>query len=176
MRSHFKALTMENTFDLELYNFILQMTYQFAKPTTGLKLMGEKVYDFDITRTYWYKPLSQSIETEYSKGAKLQKLIQFLQVLQPFVPFYANQPQFTKFVSDIMMGAAKYLGDEPSVIAKGLLNPAMPPVQEQAGGPSTANQPGILGQMPTGAPSNQAGMPMSSPEMATRSAAGGAYQ
>ena len=86
---------MENTFDIELYNFILQMTYQFAKPTTGLKLMGEKVYDFDITRGYWFKPLSQSIETEYSKGAKLQKLIQFLQVLQPFVPFYANQPQFT---------------------------------------------------------------------------------
>ena len=75
-----------------------------------------------------------------------------------------------------MIGAAKYLGDEPSVIVKGLLNPAMPPVQEQPSGPSTANQPGILGQMPTGASSNQAGMPMSNPEMATRSAAGGAYQ
>ena len=74
-------MTFEFTFLIELYWMIQQMTWTFASPQTGIKLMGKKVYDFDPTLNYTYKPLSQSIETEYAKDAKVQKWMALLQII-----------------------------------------------------------------------------------------------
>ena len=172
-RSHFKALTYENTFESELYWMILQMTYQFAKPSTGMKLMGEKVYDFDPTRLYFFKPLSQSTEPEYAKTTKMARIIQLLQTLQPFVPFYANQPQFTAFLGKLMMMAGKYLGDEQLNLVKVLLNPSIPPVTESQGMPETAAP--SLADLMGGAASNQNGIPQSPQEQITRETSGAGY-
>ena len=50
MRSNYKSLTFENTFLTELYWMILNMTWTFAHPDTGEKLMGDKVVDFHPER------------------------------------------------------------------------------------------------------------------------------
>ena len=80
IRSNYKALTFENTFLIELYWMILNMTWTFAHPSTGEKLMGDKVVDFHPEKEYYYKPLSQSIEPEHSKVNKIQDVDTALRV------------------------------------------------------------------------------------------------
>ena len=78
MRSNYKALTFENTFLTEMYWMILNMTWAFAHPDTGEKLMGDKVENFHPDKEYFYKPLSQSIEPEHSKVNKIKLWTQIL--------------------------------------------------------------------------------------------------
>ena len=58
IRSNYKSLTFEFTFLTELYWMIQQMTGAFAFPETGVKLMGDKVFNFDPAKDYFYKPVS----------------------------------------------------------------------------------------------------------------------
>jgi hypothetical protein len=177
VRTNFKALTFENTFDCELYWMILQMTNQFAKPETGVNLMGEKVYNFDITREYWFKPLSQSVESEQSKAMKVRNYIQYLQALGPYMQFFMNQPNFIEFINLIFTRISEYLGDEVSNVSKKLLNPKIKPMMEGQGMPPGMPQ-GGMPQAPTAQlppSSNQNMQPQSATEQFARIGAGRGY-
>ena len=92
-RNSYKSMSFENTFLADMYWMILQMTWQLAKPETGQKLMGAKVFDFDPDFDYYYRPLSQSIESENSKNVKIQRYTTLIQT-------YANLAQINPTAID----------------------------------------------------------------------------
>lgn len=157
-RNQYKSLTFEYTGLTELYWMILQMTYRFAEPETGLKLMGEKVYDFDPTKNFYYKPVSQSIETEQSKALKIKNWIQMLGYVAQI-----QHPDTVKIVDNILMKVSKLMGDEYYSFAGKYLNPNIP-IQ----GASQGQVQGIPA-------SNQNGVPMSPAEITTREGANANY-
>jgi len=150
-RSQFKSLTFENTFLTDLYWMILQMTYQFAKRETGEKLMGDKIYAFDPTKEYFYKPVSQTIETEYSKQTKINQLIQLIGYIAQ-----VQNSNTAQAVNYMLAKIMSYMGDEFENFAQHLLTPGEPTGGVQA----------VPGNTP--APSNQYGVPQSSMEMMAR--------
>ena len=166
-RANYKSLTFENTALTELYWMVQQMTWQFAKPETGYRLMGEKVYDFDPALDYYYKPLSQSIEPEYSKLAKRKEWTTLFGYAAQMAQIH---PDGIKMVNYIFGQIAMLMGDEHANFANKFLNEAVPAVQE--GGGAGAMMPSV-----SAAPvSNQNLIPMSGTEMGTRGIANiGAY-
>jgi hypothetical protein len=137
---------------------IIQMTNQFAEPETGMSLMGDRVYAFNPEYDYYYRPLSQSIETEHSKGIKIQRWSTILQsVIQ------IGHPDAVKMVNYIVMKIAQLMGEEYATFADMLLNPQVP--IEQGGSPEAA------GGLDIGAVSNQNMLPMSGAEVSARGGA-----
>jgi hypothetical protein len=164
-RANYKSLTFENTFLCELYWMIQQMTFTFAKPQTGFLLMGEKVYDFNPSRDYFYKPISQSIEPEYSKANKRKEWTTLLGYLIQLVPI---RPDAIQLINYALSEIVKLMGDEYSNIASILMNPNQPNLPEagagaglQGGGSVSAGGGGM--QM-----SNQNNVPMSANEQSAR--------
>ena len=139
-RTNYKAMTFEYTLLCELYWMIQQMTWTFAKPETGEKLMGDKVFDFDPLLNYTYKPLSQSIETDHAKGLKIKNWITILGYVMT-----GQHPDMVNLVNMIITKIAELMGDEYSAFAHNLLNPDVPlnpnelQPQEQ-GGSGASNQ------------------------------------
>lgn len=165
-RSNYKSKTFEHTFLHELYWMITQMTYRFAFPQTGYRLMGDKIYYFDPTRDHAYKPLSQSIESEQSKMAKLrmwdQILARIAQIQHPdtVVAFNYIFGKICELMGDEYVNFAEaFLGTDVPIIGKGGMG---------GGQSSQGGQPGM-----EGSPSNQYGVPMSPEEGGTREAMGG---
>ena len=151
-RVNYKSLTFENTFLCDLYWMIQQMTYVFAFPETGIKLMGNKVYNFNPSRGYYYKPLSQSILPEHSKVAKRKDWITLLGYIAG-----VQHPDTVKIVNYILIEIVALMGDEFSNVKELLLGENQP--IQQSGGAMQASG------MPV---SNQAGIPMSTMEQSTR--------
>ena len=152
IRTNYKAMTFENTFLVDLYWMIQHMTYVFAKPETAMKLMGEKVYNFNPTRDYYYKPVSASIESEQSKAAKVQGWTQILGYISNI-----QHPDIVNQINYILGKIYTYMGDEYVNFGNTMLNPQQPieggsDQQEAMGVPS----------------SNQAGVPQSGMEQAVR--------
>jgi hypothetical protein len=156
IRNNYKSLTFENTALAELYWMIQQMTWTFAKPETGFKLMGDKVYDFDPSKDYYYKPLSQSIETDQSKMMKRKEWTTLLGYIAQM-----QHPDSVKLVNYILGEIAKLMGDEYVNFIEKQLNENVP---IQQGGQA---QPGGGSAIPA---SNQNAMLMSPSEMSTREA------
>lgn len=154
-RNNYKSLTFENTALQELYWMILQMTYRYASQDTALKLMGEKVFNFDPAKDFYYKPLSQSIETEQSKINKRKEWTSILGYVAQI-----GHPDTVKMVNYIFGEITKLMGDEYSNFKNKFLNEAVP---TQSGGNEV--QPGASGAMPM---SNQSGMPMQMAEQNIR--------
>lgn len=154
MRSNYKALTFENTFLADLYWMIQQMTWAFAHPETGEKLMGDKVFDFDPSKEYFYTPVSASIEPEYSKQNKVKLWIQVFGYMVN-IP----HPDIVNPLNYIMTQIFKYMGDEFVNFGDKLLNPQKPMLE--AGGAGAPEQIGTSA-------SNQAGLPQSVIEETTR--------
>lgn len=153
LRSNYKSLTFENTFLVELYSMILQMTWGFAFPETGEKLMGDKVFDFDPSLDYFYKPVSQSIESEYSKATKIKNWSMVFQTVAS-VP----HPDIAKPLNYIMRRIFELLGDEYANFSDNMLDPE----KELTGG---------AGSAPGGAevpPQNQIGLPQGDIEQTLR--------
>lgn len=120
IRTGYKSLTFENTWLLDLYWMIQQMTYQFAQEETGFKLMGDKLEDFDPSLDYFYKPVSQSIESEQSKSAKVQQWTQILGYMTQIVQGRQDGPDVINY---ILTQIFKYMGDEFANFGNSLLNP-----------------------------------------------------
>jgi len=142
-RTNYKAMTFEYTMLTELYWMIQQMTWAFAKPETGFKLMGEKVFDFDPTLDYTFKPLSQSIETAAGKEAKIKNWMTLLGYI-----VNVQHPDIVNIINMIVAKVAVLMGDEYEEVAAALLNPGVPAnppdVQQGApGGGGASNQYGI---------------------------------
>jgi hypothetical protein len=144
-RANYKSLTFEHTCLVPLYWMILQMTWQFAKPETGVKLMGRKVYNFDADADYVYKPLSQSIEAEYSKTAQRKEITQLISFIAP-IP----NPKTPRLVNMLLVKMLELMGDEHSDIRGALLDENAPVASPAgtapaAGGAAVSNQ----NQIPT---------------------------
>lgn len=120
-RSNYKSLTFENTFLSEQYWIIQQLTWQYAEPETFMKLLGDRAEDFNPDGDYYYKPVSQTIETEYSRNTKIKNLLMALSYVAQF-----PHPEVTKMINYIMYKFFTLMGDEVDVIAKMILNPQVP--------------------------------------------------
>ena len=153
-RTNYKSMTYENTVLVEFYWMIMQMTWRFAKPETGLKLMGEKVFRFDPTKDFFYKPVTGAIETEESKANKIRQWTQLLQIM-----VQVQHPQVVNLINDVVTKISVLMGDEKSAVVKKLLDPKVP--IQQNGQDQPQAQAG-------GAASNQNGVPQSIPEQSTR--------
>jgi hypothetical protein len=149
-RMNYKSMSFEYTFLTELYWMIMQMTNQFAEPETGVKLMGDKVFDFDPKREHFYKPVSQSIETESSKAQKINQLNVMMQSVAQL-----GQPEP---VNLIMKKIFDLMGDEPANYSRQMF----PEGQPLAG---AEQPPGAEGATPV---SNQNGVEQSGLEQTTR--------
>ena len=161
VRSNFKSLTFENTCLSEFYWMILQMTWTFALPETGVKLMGQKVLSFNPKLEYTYRPLSQSIESEQSKARKIQHWKDVLgYVIQ------VQHPDAVKVFNYVLGQIASFMGDEFVNFKQALLDAATP--MQTQGGPGQAS-PGA-GGTPM---SNQSSVPQSLGEQSARLAASG---
>lgn len=158
-RANYKSLTFENTFLTDLYWMIQQMTFMFAKPETGYRLMGEKVYNFDPSKDYWYKPLSQSIEPEHSKMAKRKEWATLIGYTQQLLGIHPDAP---KMLNYCYLQFIKLMGDEYTNFATTFLDENKP-ITPQGGQGQQMLEGG--GGMPM---SNQNMIPMSGQEMDTR--------
>lgn len=152
IRTNYKGMTFENTFLVDLYWMIQHMTFVFAQPETAMKLMGDKVYAFNPARDYYYKPVSQAIESEQSKTVKVQRWTQVLGYITQ-----VQHPDTIKLVNYILGQIFTFMGDEYVNFAKSLLDPAK-------------QMEGAAGQLPAlGAPtSNQSGVAQSGTEQMAR--------
>ena len=160
-RTNYKSMTFEYTFLTELYWMIQQMTWRFAFPQTGEQLMGRKVSAFNPTRHYTYKPLSQSIETEQSKGQKINRWNQLMSYVVQI-----QHPDTVKAFNYIFGKTAELMGDEYANFSNAFLNPEIP-IQPKGGSPEGPG--GIEGA------SNQYQIPMSTGEGAAREGANVGY-
>ena len=138
-RSQYKSITFEYTFLTELYWMILQMTYAYADPETGHQLMGDKVFDFNPNLDFYYKPVSQAIETDISKNSKITRWTNILgQIVN------VQHPDAPKIFNFVFLEIVKLMGDEYENVMGSLLDPtkAMMPAQTTGGapGPSVSNQ------------------------------------
>jgi hypothetical protein len=166
-RTNYKSQTFEYTCLTELYWMIGQMTFQFAYPETGYQLMGDRVYDFNPTLDYFYKPLSQSIETEERKDRKITQISTLLGYIAQL-----PHPDAPKIFNYYVVKIAELMGDEYVGILEALLNPRVPlqpPEGEGQGGQGGMALPGQGGMQ--GGPSNQYGIQQGALEVMTREGA-----
>jgi hypothetical protein len=122
---------------------ISQLTWQYVdKEDTALKLFGDKLLDFNPDGDYYWKPVSQSIETEYSKGTKIKQLTNMMGLIVQ-VP----NPKTAQLLNYMTAKALSLMGDEFDVFAKFLLDPNAPlPIpgqQTPQQGQATSNQTGL---------------------------------
>jgi hypothetical protein len=136
-RSQYKSMTFEYTFLNELYWMIQQMTWQFAKPETGVELMGDKVFNFNPALDYFFKPLSQSIQSDEAKAAKIRSWTTILQTIMS-----SPNENMAVIFNYIMMQIIMLMGDEYVNFADKFLTG---PLQESSQGSPQAGQ-----EMPTG--------------------------
>jgi hypothetical protein len=163
-RGRYRDLTFENTASIEFYNMITQMTWRFASPETAELLMGDRLIAFDPTRSdYWYKPLSQSIETDATRSAKFSKYDLMIQKLAMILPV-TKDPKTIEMMNFIISRQFGLLGDEFDSFSKALLNPKQP-IEGQGGGTPPGG--GVRGE----GPSNQNGVAQSPGEIQTRATA-----
>ena len=158
MRANYKSMTFENTFLTELYWMISQMTFRFAKPETGEKLMGVKVFDFNPAKDYFYKPVSASIETEFSKQQKIQRIQSILSILVS-----VQHPNMVNMVNRLMTMWFELSGDEFVNFGNAMLNPEVP-IETGTGGQQEDNAGGAVA-------SNQFGLPQGAIEQGVREVA-----
>jgi len=152
IRSYYRSLTFEHTFLNEFYWMITQMTWQFATEESAFKLMGKKATNFDPTAEFMYKPLSQTIETEYSKANQVRELTQLIGFV---APMSAVNPKAAALVNFMLARIFRLYGDEYADFADKLLDESAP----------------VEGQMPQNVTipmQNQAGLPQSTTEQTAR--------
>lgn len=178
-RANYKSLTVEYTLLTDFYWMIMQMTYQFARKETAVKLMSANWKHFDPNADYTFMPLSQNIEQEYAKANKIKMWQQVLGMIAS-VP----HPDTVKMINYIVSQIAQLMGKEFEEFSGMLLNPNVPsqnalPQNPQAGGmnpDAMSQQNGMtMGGNVPGAPGtdqNQYGGNMSAVEDAARSRAG----
>jgi hypothetical protein len=157
-RANYKSLTIEYTYLAELYNMILQMTWQFMQPETAVKIFGDTVESFDPNGDYTFQPVSSNIEEEYSKAKKLQIIDQMMGRLVN-VP----NPNTMKVLNYMLMKAFELLGSEFPEYKKYLFDETAPPPPPPGGGGAQGNPMGVANGV-GGGPVNQSGLPQS-PQM-----------
>lgn len=159
LRANYKSLTFEHTFNSELYQMILNMTWRFAKDETLMKLMGEHAQFFDPNEEYSYSPVSSNIETEFSKYKKSQLLDQMMGRLVN-VP----NPNTPKLLNKFITMQFELFGHTLPEFQGSLLDETAPPMP-MANGQMPQGQPQMMEGQPM---SNQTGTPQTGQEMMAR--------
>ena len=157
VRSGFKDMTFEYTFNCELYWMINQMSYRFMQPSTAQKLLGDLIYKYDPDPEYTYTAVSSNIETEYNKNRTMQIATQLIQITSGM-----KHPGTPKMLNYLFSRIFELYGDRFPGYKNILLNP-----EQDMGGGATFGKAPDQG-MPQ---SNQNGMDMSNAEMDARSRA-----
>jgi hypothetical protein len=141
LRSNYKSLTFEFTYNLDFYWMIQQMIYQFAEPETAIALMGDDAQVFDPDADYVYQPVSSNIEMEESKQKKTGTWQQILNALMGL-----KSPAIAPIIAFIIGKMAELQGTEYREVQKMLENLAKAPVDQgdekgkNAEEPPTQNQ------------------------------------
>ncbi len=162
MRENYKSLTVEYTFNCDLYWMIMQLSYRFMHPKTALKMLGEEgVMLFDPSSDYTYQPISSNIEQEHGKMRKMQVIDQVLGRL-----VNVTNPNTPKMINKLMVKFFELLGSEYQDIKEALMDEG-PAGKVGAMGGDMMSQPGNTGA-PIDMTSNERGMQVSSPEMMAR--------
>lgn len=159
LRSNYKALTFEFTFNLDFYWMILQQTWQFAEDETLVDLLGDIVKSFDPDPLFTYQPVSSNIEVEYNKVKKIQNWDQLIGRLSGLAKVV---PEAIPVIAYAVGRIAELQGDEYRRIAPMIdkLSKAKPQPEGKEG-----EQPK---NMPDEATSNQNGQAMSLQEQGVR--------
>lgn len=106
-RQFYKGLTYNNTALMEIYDRIGWMYWQFALPETAEKAMGDKIFDYNPFLDHTFKTVTEALETESSKQAKIAILDNmFAQSAQ------VQNKNTLKQLNYIFTKKAKLLGDE----------------------------------------------------------------
>lgn len=150
LRANYKSLTFEYTFLNEFYWMMLQMGYQFMRPETAMKIMGEDAQFFNPEADFHYQPVSSNIEQEYNKNQKVKNLDQMVGRLSGLVQF---MPGIIFPILKMIELEFQLLGQEPQTVLPYLLKViemGMNPQGKQ--GEQASDQ-----SSPT---SNQSGMPI----------------
>jgi len=155
VRSQYKALVFENTGMKQFYWMQLQMANQFMLPETAMEMLGEEhALNFNADLDYIYKPVSEAIESDATKGAKIDRLNTMLGYVinspNPQAPAVAN-----KIVGQIF----RLMGKEEEEISSGLFDESVP--FEQPGGDQGAT-PSLTS--PAQSSVNQTGLPQPTSE------------
>ena len=111
MRMAYKSLSLEYTFNCELYWMMLQMAYQFMREETAREILGDLITYFDPDADYTYKPVTSAVELEYSKKTKIQNYTNLLQIVATL-----KHPRAVDIVNYILAEILKLMGGEYSVI------------------------------------------------------------
>jgi len=106
-RSFYKGLTYNNTALMEIYDRIGWMYWQFALPETAEKDMGDKIFDFNPYLDHTFKTVTEALETESSRGVKIQ-ILDGMFVQNQQIP----NKNTLKLLNYINTKKAKLLGDE----------------------------------------------------------------
>lgn len=159
-RANYRALTSEFTFETELYWMILQMAWQFMhKKTINSILTEEEILAFKPTGDYSYKPVTSSIEAEYSKNKKTQMYDQMIGRLSGLAQ--AN-PAILPIISYVVGQILEINGAEMRQISPMLKKLVKTPMQPEGGTPP---QPEDMAQPMM---SNQNNIPVSAGEEQAR--------
>jgi len=168
IRQGLKNLNMEFIGFTEFYNMLLTLCNDFMLPETLEKLIGEKAYAYNPEREDRFKPVTQAIETEYSKNTKGQMWQNVLQVVgglqNPKTPQVVNYiiGQMLELIGGDFKVFKKYMFEEdPQAIMQWNMIMGM----GQSGGvppPAPQEQP----------MQNQMGMQQGAPEQQARTAMG----
>lgn len=153
-RSHYKGLTNSHTALNEIYRFIKWQTFQYARPETAQKLMGEKVFEFDPYADHAFKIVTEAIETNESKINKINLYNQQFQQVAAI-----GNPGTLGILNKILAKQARLLGDEYEESLEGLFNEKAE-FQPTSGG----GTPAVAGQPTT----NQTGLIQSPQEQSVR--------
>ena len=154
-RSFYKGLTYNHTALMEIYDRIIWMYWQFAKPETAKEAFGDKIVDFNPFLDHTFKTVTEAFETESSRQAKIAILdnmfSQIAQIQNQKVPGLLNEIIVKKF---------KLLGDEYENIVSKLLDEE----EEFVAGGAQGSLPNNAGPGAT----NQTGLAISGPEAGVR--------
>ena len=156
-RNSYRSLTWEYTFLTSLYWMITQMFGQFAQEETALKMLGseESLMAFNPDYEYFYKPVTGSVETEYSKGNKIREATTLLGYVMQ-----SPNPKAAAVANMLLAEIFETWGKEKEKYAMALLDDTQPVTEQTGVGDVEGNN--------AGAVSNQNVIPMSGMERGVR--------
>ena len=172
-RANLKLSNLENIGFIQFYDMILNLVNDFMAPETLMNILGPELLQYyNPNRKDKFKPVSQGLETDSSKQAKLSGWMQLLQVVQG-----SQNPKAPMLLNFIIKEVAKLMGKEYEQINQFLLdedpmnNMMYQMALAQGGQPQQGG-----GQQPQdlpkegGGPQNEQGLPQSPEEMMVRQA------
>ncbi len=149
VRSQYKNLVFEHTMMGNLYWMIIMMSSQFMLAETAVDMLGEETARaFNSDLDYHYKPISESIETDSTAGAKIDRLNTALGYVMN-----SQNAKAPAVANGILKKIFKLMGKEEEEITDELFDEESP--LQQPPGQGGGAQPGQVS--PVGAPVNQGG-------------------